>query len=100
MSLSIGDIAPACMLPDLHGSLVDLRSDAIAGNIIAIVFCPEHTAVVTQVLADYHRSRLEEMGFAGARFFCVMRVPPKVPGGQDIPFPVLCDLDGKVFRAC
>ena len=70
----------------------------IGGNIIALVFCPEHTAVVNRVLADY-RSRLEEMGFAGARFFCVMRARPEATVSRDIPFPVLCDVDGKAFRA-
>jgi peroxiredoxin len=68
MSLRIGDIAPACVFPDCHGSLVDLRGDAIAGNVIVIVFCPGYTAVVTQVLEDY-RTRLRELGSAGAHFF-------------------------------
>jgi peroxiredoxin len=98
MPLSVGDIAPACVLPDRHGALVDLRSDAIAGNIIVIVFCPAYTTAVARVLADY-RSRLEEMRNARAQFFCVMRTRPETPAGGDIPFPVLCDIDGKVFRA-
>jgi peroxiredoxin len=98
MSLSVGDIAPACVLPDRHGLLVDLRGDAIAGNVIAIVFCPWYSTVAAKVLADY-RSRLEELGSAGARFFCVMLSRPEVLAGRDIPLPVLCDVDGKVFRA-
>jgi peroxiredoxin len=98
ISLSVGDIAPACVLPDRHGSLVDLRSDTIAGNVIVIVFCPLYTAAVIKVLADY-RSRLEETASAGTRFFCVMRELPKIPASEDIPFPVLCDVDAKVFRA-
>lgn len=98
MSLSVGDIAPGCVLPDRHGSVVDLRSDAIAGNVIAIVFCPGYTAAVAQVLSDY-RSRLKEMGPGGIRFFGVTRARPEVPAGRDIPFPVLSDIDGEVFRA-
>jgi peroxiredoxin len=97
MSLSVGDIAPACVLPEIHGSLVDLLSDAIAGNVIVIVFCPEYTTAAAKVLADY-RSQLEEMGSAGARFFCVMRSRPEALAGRDIRFPLLCDVDGKVFR--
>jgi peroxiredoxin len=97
MSLSIGDIAPACVLPDRHGSLVDLRGDAIAGNVIVIVFCPEYTAVVTQVLEDY-RARLREPGSAGALLFCIMRTRSEGLSRRDVPFPVLCDVDGKVFR--
>lgn len=97
MSLSVGDIAPGCVLPDRHGSVVDLRSDAIAGNVIAIVFCPGYTAAVAQVLSDY-RSRLKEMGPGGIRFFGVTRARPEVPAGRDIPFPVLSDIDGEVFQ--
>jgi peroxiredoxin len=98
MSLSVGDIAPACVLPDRQGSLVDLRSDAIAGNVIVIVFCPGYATVTTNVLADY-RSRLEEMGSTGVRFFCVTRTRPEGPASRDFPFPILCDVDGKVSRA-
>ena len=98
MSLNVGDIAPGCVLPDSQGSLVDLRCDAIAGNVIGIVFCPGYMAAVAQVLTDY-RSRLEALGSGGVRFFCVMRGQPEGPGGGDLPFPVLRDLDGKVFRA-
>jgi peroxiredoxin len=98
MSLSVGDIAPACVLPDRDGSLVDLRSDAIAGNVIVIVLWPAYTTVVTKVVANY-RSRLGEMGSAGIRFFCVMRTRPEGMAGRDILFPVLCDIDGKTFRA-
>ena len=97
MSLSVGDIAPACVLPDRHGSLVDLRGDAIAGNVIVIVFCPGCTPVVTQVLEDY-RTRFRELGSTGGRFFCIMRTRSEGLAGQDIAFPVLCDVDGKVFR--
>ena len=97
MSLSIGDIAPACVLPDRHGSLVDLRGDAIAGNVIVIVFCPGYTTAVTQVLEDY-RTRLRELSSTGARFFCIMQTRSESLAGGDIPLPVLCDVDGKVFR--
>jgi peroxiredoxin len=98
MSLSVGDIAPACVLPDRRGTLVDLRSDAIAGNVIVIVFCPGYTTAIAKVLGDY-RSRLDEMDSAGIRFFCVMRARPESPDGGDPVFPVLCDPNGKVFRA-
>lgn len=38
MPLSIGDIAPDCILPDREGKEWNLGSDAVAGNPIAIVF--------------------------------------------------------------
>jgi peroxiredoxin len=97
-SLDIGDIAPTCVLPDRNGTLVDLRSDATAGNVIVIVFCPGHTAAAAKVLADY-RSRLEERDSARARFFCVTRARPDALAGGDVLFPVLLDPEGKVFQA-
>lgn len=98
MSLSVGDIAPACVLPDRRGTIVDLRSDAIAGNLIAVVFCPALSPAVVQVLAGYC-SRAPAVNAMGLRLFIVMLAQAGVPAGRDIPFPVLCDVDGKAFRA-
>ena len=98
MSLSVGDIAPACVLPDRDGSIVDLRSDAIAGNPIAIVFCPGLTPFVSQVLAEY-LFWLHEMASTGVRFFVVMLGQVARSAMRDVALPVLCDADGKVFRA-
>jgi peroxiredoxin len=97
ISLSIGDIAPACMLPDCNGTIVDLRSDAIAGNPIVIVFCPQLTTSVAQVLADCC-SRLQAMKAAGVRLFAVTLGQSGAPGRRDISFPILCDADARVFR--
>jgi peroxiredoxin len=96
--LSVGDIAPDCALPAVNGSIIDLRGDAIAGNPIALVFCPKFTPAVTEAVAGY-RSRLQAMMDAGARLFAVTLERTKVAAGQDIPFPVLRDGNGKVFRA-
>jgi peroxiredoxin len=96
--LSVGDIAPDCALPALDGSIVDLRGDAIAGNPIALLFCPKFTPAVAEALAGY-RSRLQVMAAAGARLFAVTLEQTKAAAGQDIPFPVLRDGKGEIFRA-
>jgi peroxiredoxin len=96
--LSGGDIAPPCALPDLNGAIVDLRGDAIAGNPLVIVFCPRFTPPVAQVVGDCC-SRLQAFNALGARLFAVMLGQAAAPGGRDVPFPVLRDADGKVFRA-
>lgn len=96
--LAIGDIAPSCALPALDGPIVDLRGDAIAGSPIAMVFCPKFTPVVTEALAGY-RSRLQALRAAGARLFAITLEQSKLAARQNIPFPVLRDGRGKVFRA-
>src|SRR5271168_5049405 len=84
-SLSVGDIAPACRLSDLDGTVVDLRSDAIAGNPIVILFCRRFTPSVAEVLAGY-RLCLQGMTNAGARVFAVTVEQTGVAAGQSIPF--------------
>jgi peroxiredoxin len=95
--LSVGDIAPDCVLPALDGSIVDLHSDAIAGNPIALIFCPQFTPAVSEALAGY-RSRLQAMEAAGARLFAVTLEKTKTAAEQGIPFPVLRDSKGEIFR--
>jgi peroxiredoxin len=98
MSLSVGDIAPACVLPDLDGTIVDLRRDAIAGNPIVIIFCPGSAPSIDQLMAGYC-SRLQTMSATDARFFAVTLGEAERSARRDIPFPVLRDADGKVFQA-
>jgi peroxiredoxin len=98
MSLGVGDIAPACVLPDRDGTIVDLRGDAIAGNPLVIVFCPRFTPPVAQVVDEYC-SRVQAISALGARLFVVTPSQAGAPPARDIPFPILRDADGKVFRA-
>ncbi len=98
MSLGVGDIAPACVLPDSDGTIVDLRGDAIAGNALVIVFCPRFTPPVAQVMDEYC-SRLEAISALGARLFAVAPHPAGAPAVRDITFPVLHDAEGRVFQA-
>jgi peroxiredoxin len=93
-----GDIAPRCVLPALNGVNVDLYSDEIAGNPIVIVFCPKFTSAVIEALAGFG-ARLKQFVGAGARLFAVTLVErAKEAKAQVIPFPVLLDQDGRVFR--
>ncbi len=97
-SLSVGDIAPGCRLLDSNGEVVDLRSDAIAGNPIAIVFCPRFTPSVVKALAGY-RLCFQAMTNAGARAFAVTLEQAGAAAAQNLPLPVLCDGAREVFRA-
>jgi peroxiredoxin len=98
MPLSVGDIAPPCVLPDRDGRVIDLRSDAIAGNPIAIVFCPTFTPSLARAVADY-AARLDTVNATGSRLFAVTLAEAAASAWQSTPFPVLRDADGRVFRA-
>jgi peroxiredoxin/predicted 2-oxoglutarate/Fe(II)-dependent dioxygenase YbiX len=92
-----GDIAPQCVLPALDGNTVDLYGDEIAGNPIVMVFCPRFSPAVAEALAGF-RSRLEQFVSAGARLFAVTLERAKEAKARAIPFPVLIDKDGRLFR--
>jgi peroxiredoxin len=92
-----GDIAPRCVLPGLDGFDVDLYSDEITGNPIVIVFCPRFTSPVREALTGF-QVRLKEFAAANARMFAVTLEQATVAKGQEIPFPVLLDKEGRVFR--
>ncbi len=95
-TLSVGDIAPDCVLRGLDGSVFNLRGDAIAGNPIVIVFCPKSTPSVVETLAGYF-SRFQVMKAAGARIFAITLQRADL-AAQNVPFPVVCDASGEVFR--
>jgi peroxiredoxin len=92
-----GDIAPRCVLSALDGVTVDLYGDEIAGNPIVIVFCPRFTPAVAEALAGF-RARIGQFVSAGALLFGVTLERAKEAKAQAIPFPVLLDKDGKIFR--
>lgn len=96
--LAIGDIAPDCVLRALDGETVDLRGDAIAGNPIAIIFCPKFTPAVTAALGGFCE-RLDAFAAARAKLFVVTLESAKVAAEQGIAFPVLLDRSGETFRA-
>jgi peroxiredoxin len=96
--LAAGDIAPDCALKSLGGDVVDLRGDAVAGPAMAIVFCPKFTAPVAAAV-DGFRARLDRFAAADARLFAVTLEPAKSAMEQALPFPVMLDRAGDVFRA-
>lgn len=95
--LAAGDIAPDCRLKSLEGELVDLDGDAVAGHAMAVIFCPKFTAAVAASL-DGFRARRERFAAAGALLFAVTLEPAKLAMEQALPFPVLLDRTGDVFR--
>ena len=94
--LAVGDIAPQCVLTDLEGKIVDLRSDSIAGNPIVVVFCPQFTSAVQATLADF-RAHAQEL--ADARVFSVTQEFAKVAVEHKAGFPMLLDRKGEVSLA-
>lgn len=96
--LLAGDIAPDFVLPDLDGQNIDLRSDAIAGNTIVLVFLPRFSAGVRETLAAF-RANLNAFISARARLFAVSLAPAALVAEQEMPFTTLLDGDAQVFRA-
>jgi peroxiredoxin len=96
--LAVGDIAPDCAVKALGGDIIDLRGDAIAGQPLVLVFCPRFSAAVVAALEGF-RGALDDFAAAGARLFAVTLVPPAVAVEQALPFPVLLDRSGDIFRA-
>src|ERR1700724_620547 len=95
--LAVGDIAPDVALRALDGATVDLRGDTMAGNPIAILFCPKFTDAVAEAIAGF---RVGAAGFAaaGARLVAITLEPAKVAAEQALPFPMLLDPHGDVVR--
>jgi len=97
-ALSAGDIAPQCALPALDGRNVDIRADDIAGNPIVLLFCPSFSEAVAGALAGIVAAQ-SSFGAARARLFAITRDDAKAARALNIPFPVLLDREGAVFRA-
>jgi peroxiredoxin len=94
----IGDIAPDCVLPQLDGTTISLREDAIAGNPIILVFCPKLVPSVAEALPQFS-ARYAAFTAASARLFAVTLEPAKNAAKQKIPFPILLDRKQDAFRA-
>ena len=97
-ALSAGDIAPPCALPALDGRIVDIRADTIAGNPIVLLFCPKFSEATSDALAGVVAAQ-QSFTAAGTRLFAVTLEGLEIAQAQKIPFPVLLDRGGDVFRA-
>ena len=88
--LSAGDIAPDCILAGADGKGVNLRSDAIAGNPIVLLFCSQRSSETKHILEPFAR-RLEAFRANGARVFSIMRKSAEGNFLQELEFPILFD---------
>lgn len=95
--LAAGDIAPDCALKTPSGEILDLNGDAVAGHAQAIVFCPKFTPAIGEAL-DAFRARLARFAAADTLLFAVTLEPAAAASAQALPFPVLLDRTGDVFR--
>lgn len=94
--LSIGDIAPDCILAGPDGKELSLRSDSIAGNPIVILFCPRLNAAGKEML-DCFSNSLDTFAANGARLFAITLAKADTLAGQSLNFPVLLDRREQVF---
>jgi peroxiredoxin len=94
--LSVGDIAPDCILSDAEGKEVNLRSDSIAGNPIVIIFCPRMSPTTKETLIafSYHLDLFQENG---ARLFVVTMDKADEALSRNLDVPVLSDRHGSVY---
>ncbi len=97
-ALSAGDIAPPLTLAALDGPDIDIRADDIAGNPIVLLFCPRFAAAATDALDAAIVARPAFIA-AGARVLVITRDNADAARARPIPFPVLLDGSGAVFRS-
>jgi peroxiredoxin len=93
---STGDIAPDCILPATNGGEINLRSDAIAGNPIVLLFCPKGSSAGREMLSCFSRQQ-QTFAANGARLFAVIREKQEAFTSQQYNFPILLDRSEQVF---
>jgi peroxiredoxin len=94
--LLVGDIAPDFILSGPDGTEVNLRSDAIAGNPIVILFSPRLASESLRALGCFDQ-HLEVFRERGAHIFAVTLDEPDTSAGQVLSFPVLADRREQIF---
>jgi peroxiredoxin len=94
--LSKGDIAPDCILPDVNGNEVNLRSDSVAGNPLVITFCPRFSPPAKDLLKCFSE-QIESLSANGARLFAVTMDKTEAASSQNLAFPILIDRREQVF---
>ncbi len=96
--LAAGDIAPSCVLPSLDDRIVNIQADAIAGHPVVLLFCPNFSESNTTSLKALVAARPSFVA-AGAQVFVVTLGDGENARKQHIPFPLLLDREGDVFRS-
>jgi peroxiredoxin len=97
-ALTAGDIAPVCVLPALDGKTIDIRADSIAGNPLVLLFCPKFSESATTNLKALVAAQ-QSFSAAGAQVFVLTLDDVEIAQAQHVPFPVLRDREGHVFRS-
>jgi hypothetical protein len=97
-AIAAGDVAPPCALRALDGSFIDIRTDAVAGNPIVLLFCPRSAEAIDETLWAFVEA---QPGFVAtsARLFVVTLEGEARARSQCIALPVLLDREAAVFRA-
>jgi peroxiredoxin len=95
MPLSTGDIAPDLILTDRDGKEWNIRSDAIAGNPIAIIFCPRLNSAGRRILENYVQQGGPLKAEGGRIFAVTLDKTDQLP--DTFGFPVLWDRREQVF---
>jgi peroxiredoxin len=86
------------VLPQLDGTIVNLREDAIAGNSIVLVFCSKGAPSAAQEMSEF-RVRSGAFTAAGARLFAVVPERRKRHADEETPFPILFDRTRATFQS-
>jgi peroxiredoxin len=96
--LSAGDIAPRSVLPSLDGTIIDIGADAVAGSPLLLLLCP-HFSEPTMTSVKALIAAQPSLIAAGVQVFVVTIGNAETAQAQHIPFPVLLDREGEVFRS-
>ena len=95
--LSVGDIAPNCVLSGVDGKEVNLRSDSISGNPIVIMFCPRLSRAAKEMLTSFS-DKLDLFTANGARLFAITLDKTDEALSRNFTFPILSDRREQVYR--
>jgi peroxiredoxin len=97
--LSMGDIAPPCVLATPEGQTIDLGGDDVAGSALVVAFWPRFDADAVKAAMASLTTVLPALEMEGARAFAVTLANVRAAGEAKSPIPLLLDRDGKVFAA-
>jgi peroxiredoxin len=94
--IGAGDIAPDFILSTPEGKEVNLRSDAIAGNPIILLFCPQASSEGLRALKCF-AGQHDCFAACGARLFAVTLDKVDSSATDELNFPVLSDRNKQIF---
>jgi peroxiredoxin len=96
--LTIGDIAPNCVLLGTDGTQVNLLCDSIAGNPIVLAFCPRLSGAGMELL-DRFANCVDVFTTHGARIFVITpESAPNTASTKEYRYPILIDEQQQAFN--